>query len=159
MDRGGYASSTIGGCNTSSYHGLLIGALDPPVKRIMALSNCLDMIIFDGKVYNLSTCEFSDKFAPADIASLKQFRKDTGVHLDYELSISESNFRLNLKKSIYLLRDQDTVAIVYDFTEIHVTYRIITPSACRTSGFSFDTKIQRNLCIQLQSEHGVSIRR
>ena len=116
--RGGYASSTIAGCNTSSYHGLLIGSLNPPVKRVMALSGCLDMIICDGKVFNLSTFEFPDKFAPDGFTYLKEFRRDTGVHFYYELNDNESRCKLKITKSIYLLRDQDTCAIVYDFTDI-----------------------------------------
>ena len=31
--RGGYASSTVAGCNTRGYHGLLIGSLQMPVCR------------------------------------------------------------------------------------------------------------------------------
>ena len=72
--RGSYASSTIIGCNTSSYHGLLIGSLNPPVKRVMALSNCLEMIISKGKAFNLSTFEFSDKLAPKGFNYIKRFR-------------------------------------------------------------------------------------
>jgi len=41
--RGSYASSTIAGCNTRAYHGLLIGSLRPPANRVMALSNCLEI--------------------------------------------------------------------------------------------------------------------
>ena len=155
--RGGYASSTIGGCNTSSYHGLLIGALDPPVKRMMALSQCLDMLIYEGKVYNLSTCEFSDRFAPADFVCLKQFRKDTGVHFDYEADIGDSKFRLNLTKSIYLLRDQDTCAIVYNFTVVPVPIEFI----CRPlAGLRDFHSIQKSYA-HLESaplDQGVSIR-
>src|SRR5438874_2722463 len=40
---GGFASSTIGGCNTRRYHGLLIASLRPPVERIAMVSK-LDMI-------------------------------------------------------------------------------------------------------------------
>jgi glycogen debranching enzyme len=53
--RGGYASSTVVGCNTRGYHGLLIGSLNPPVNRIMALANCLEMLISGGKICKLST--------------------------------------------------------------------------------------------------------
>jgi len=128
-ERGGYASSTIIGCNTREYHGLLIGSLNPPVNRIMALAKCLEMVIFEGrsrfgpdsttsqnvsprKVYNLSTFEFNDKFAPQGFTHLKQVRRDTGLHFDYELE------QLQLTKSIYLLRDTDTVVLVYDFANL-----------------------------------------
>jgi len=111
-ERGGYASSTIVGCNTRGYHGLLIGSLNPPANRIMALAKCLEMVISKGKVFNLSTFEFSDKFAPEGFTHLVQFRRDTGLHFDYELD------KLELTKSVYLLRDTDTVALVYDFVSI-----------------------------------------
>lgn len=111
-DRGGYSSSTIVGCNTRRYHGLLIGSLNPPVNRIVALSNCLEMLIYDKDVINLSTFEFDDKFAPQGFSHIGQFRRDTGVHFDFELD------KLKLTKSIYLLRDSDTVAIVYDFRDV-----------------------------------------
>ena len=128
-ERGGYASSTIVCCNTREYHGLLIGSLNPPANRIMALATCLEMVIFKGdarvyptfgtsqnvsqrKVFNLSTFEFNDKFAPQGFTHLKQVRLDTGLHFDYELE------QLKLTKSVYLLRDTDTVALVYDFSGV-----------------------------------------
>ena len=110
--RGSYASSTIVGCNTRAYHGLLIGSLMPPAHRVMALSNCLEMVISKGEVFNLSTFEFPDKFAPAGFGFLKKFRRDIGAHFDYKLA------NVELTKSVYLVRDTDTVAIVYNF--IHV---------------------------------------
>ena len=110
--RGSYASSTIIGCNTRGYHGLLIGSVAPPANRIMALANCLEMLTIDRKVFELSTFEFSDKFAPAGFSYLKQFRQDTGVHFDYELE----GFKLT--KSVHLLRDGDTVSVVYSFSGV-----------------------------------------
>lgn len=112
-NRGSYASSTIIGCNTRRYHGLLIGSLTPPANRIMALANCLEMVILNGDVFNLSTFEFSGKFAPAGFTYLKRFSQDGAVHFDYHLS----QFRMT--KSIYLLRDEDMVALVYDFTAVN----------------------------------------
>ncbi len=111
-NRGGYASSTIVGCNTSRYHGLLTGSLNPPANRILALANCMEMIISDGKVLNLSTFEFNEKFAPQGFAHIKSFHQDTGAHFDYQIN------GLELTKSIYLVRDTDAVAIVYDFTHV-----------------------------------------
>jgi glycogen debranching enzyme len=78
----------------------------------MALAYCLEMVIVKGRSFNLSTFEFNDKFTPNGFTLLKQFRQDFGVHFDYELG------KLKLTKSIYLLRDKDTVAIVYDFIRV-----------------------------------------
>ncbi len=110
--RGSYSSSSIIGCNTRRYHGLLIGSLRPPVKRVMALANCMEMVISGGQVSNLTTFEFDDKLAPEGYGFIKRFRKDIGVHFDYELE------KVDLTRSVYLLRDKDTVAVVYDFTNV-----------------------------------------
>ncbi len=126
-EHGGYASSTIVGCNTRRYHGLLIGSLNPPVNRIMALATCLEMVMLDGdpgNIFNLSTFEFSDKFAPEGFRYVKRFRRDVGVHFDYQLAPAcpeagtAAKAGIELTKSIYLLRDSDTVVLVYDFTNV-----------------------------------------
>jgi predicted glycogen debranching enzyme len=117
--RGSYASSTIAGCNTRSYHGLLIGSLNPPVNRIMALSNCLEMTITEGQTCNFSTFEFNDKFSPEGYRYLKSFQQDTGVHFNYE----PGTFKLT--KSIYLPRLQDKVIVVYNFTGVRQAMEFI----------------------------------
>ena len=57
---GGYASSTIIGCNTRKYHGLLLAPLTPPARRYLILSKLDESIEFeDGSTNNLYTnmCE------------------------------------------------------------------------------------------------------
>jgi predicted glycogen debranching enzyme len=110
---GSYSSSTIIGCNTSSYHGLLIGSLNPPVDRVMALTGCLEMLISKGKIFHLSTFEFPNKFSPAGYCCQKGFRQDVGTHFDYELDKHE------LTKSVYLPRNTNTLAMVYEFKNVH----------------------------------------
>jgi predicted glycogen debranching enzyme len=159
-ESGGYASSTIIGCNTRGYHGLLIGSLNPPANRIMALANCLEMVICGKNIFNLSTFEFSagspsdsDKFVPAGFSYITQFSQDAGVHFHYELttqaqtngdtytavphaylqrktwqnsglmsrkaaSLRKRVSTVKLTKSVYLTRKDNTVALVYRFTNI-----------------------------------------
>jgi predicted glycogen debranching enzyme len=78
----------------------------------MALANCLEMVIVNGSVFNLSTFEFNGKFTPAGFTLLKRFSRDTGVHFYYRLP------QFNVTKSVYLLRDMDMAALVYDFTTV-----------------------------------------
>jgi predicted glycogen debranching enzyme len=155
---GGYSCSSITGCNTSSYHGLLIGALDPPAKRIMALSNCIDMIVSNGKVTNISTCEFSGKFEPNGFAYLTNFSKDTGVHFCYKYENKESNFSFNLTKSIYLLRDADTVAMVYDFSSVSGHAEFLCRPLAGLRDFHSIQKSSASL-YSISTETGVSVRR
>jgi len=123
--RGGYSCSTVVGCNTRRYHGLLIGSPNPLTNRIMALANCLEMVIVNKEtpdngshdpsrqqVFNLSTFEFNEKFAPAGFQHVTRFRRDLGAHVDFEFE------HMTLTKSVYLLHNADTVALVYDFASI-----------------------------------------
>ncbi|MFA5555316.1 MAG: amylo-alpha-1,6-glucosidase [Phycisphaerae bacterium] len=110
--RGGYSSSTVIGCNARRYHGLLIGTLNPPADRIMALSNILESIISQGKVLNLSTFEFIDKCNPSGFNEITTFRRDLGVHFNYQIDGFE------LTRSIYLARNKDLVLVRYKFIKI-----------------------------------------
>jgi len=111
-DRGSFASSTILGCNTRRYHGLLVGALNPPVNRIVALSNCQEIIIKRKKQMPLSVFEFGGRSAAQTPIHLKRFRRNIGVHFDYVIDGFE------LTKSIYLHPQNDTVAIEYNFSKV-----------------------------------------
>jgi hypothetical protein len=42
--KGGFAASTVAGVNTRRYHGLLIAALSPPVRRHVLLSRLEEVI-------------------------------------------------------------------------------------------------------------------
>lgn len=111
-ERGSYASGTVIGCNTSGYHGLLIGALHPPVDRVMALSNCLEIVTCGGKAFHLSTFEFSGEPVLAPCPYLREFRRDSGAHFIYEFESIE------LDKAVYLAPDSDTVVVEYAFEGI-----------------------------------------
>jgi predicted glycogen debranching enzyme len=110
--RGGFSASTIVGCNTRRYHGLLVGSLNPPVKRVMSLSSCIETVVIGPGKFNLSTCEFPDTITPDGYLRLKRFTKDVGAHFYYELG------DLRVTKSVYLFQDRDTIAVVYDFAEV-----------------------------------------
>src|SRR5437763_8921450 len=45
---GGFAGSTVVGCNTRRYHGLLCAATLPPVGRIMAVNRVAEILRLDG---------------------------------------------------------------------------------------------------------------
>jgi predicted glycogen debranching enzyme len=162
--RGGYASSTVVGCNTSSYHALLVGSLNPPVNRVMALSNCLEMVISKGpgayetlsapnaeQVLNLSTFEFADKFAPLGFTGIRNFRRDAGVHFDYEFE----NCRLT--KSVYLARNCDTVIVEYDFKQVSRTSEFVIRPFVGLRDFHGLQKSYATLASECEDE-GVAVR-
>ena len=42
---GGYASATLPGVPTRSYHGLLVAALEPPVARMVLVAGSADCVV------------------------------------------------------------------------------------------------------------------
>ena len=59
---GAFSSSTIVGCNTRRYHGLLCAATAPPVGRIIALSRIGELLKLDGSdvTHELSVNQFAN---------------------------------------------------------------------------------------------------
>jgi glycogen debranching enzyme len=57
---GGYACGTVAGELTRHYHGLLIGALNPPLGRTLMLTKLEEMIHYHQQVYALSTDRWLD---------------------------------------------------------------------------------------------------
>ena len=52
---GGYASSTVPGLNTRKYHGLLVAAMTPPVRRMVLLSRVEESVVCDGWISSAIT--------------------------------------------------------------------------------------------------------
>jgi predicted glycogen debranching enzyme len=72
---GGYASATVAGVSTRSYHGLLVAALEPPVARTVLVANSVDWVVYDGARYPLSTSEFGNgMISPAGHRFIETFR-------------------------------------------------------------------------------------
>lgn len=111
-DRGGFCSSTVYGCNTRRYHGLLTGSLNPPVSRINALSGLIERLSTQQGIVNLSSMEFEGSLVCDGAEVQKSFIRDGGVHFRY---VTDS---VTLVKSIYLHPNRDVVAVVYEFERV-----------------------------------------
>ena len=72
---GGYASSSLSGVLTRSYHGLLVAALEPPVARTVLVAGAVEWVTYDGARYPLSTHEFgAGAVSPEGYRFLESFR-------------------------------------------------------------------------------------
>src|SRR6185437_101880 len=73
---GGFCSSSVLGCNTRRYHGLLCAATTPPVGRVLALSRIGEIITLDDNhdtLFELSVNQFHDAFHPTGWYFLRKF--------------------------------------------------------------------------------------
>jgi predicted glycogen debranching enzyme len=72
---GGYASATLSGIATRSYHGLLVAALEPPVARTVLVGGLVEWATYGGTRYPLSTHEFTGAtITPDGYRHLAEFR-------------------------------------------------------------------------------------
>ncbi len=104
---GAFASSTVIGCNTRRYHGLLTAATSPPVGRIAALSSVMEKVSVGDTTYELATNEFPSTFSPHGVDYLAEFCNDIAPRYVYRLGDIE------LTKEIILAESANSVAIRY----------------------------------------------
>jgi predicted glycogen debranching enzyme len=107
---GGYAFSTVIGCNTRKYHGLLIGATKPPVGRINTLSHMGEMLILDGdasRPHELSVNVFRDTIHPHGEQYLRRFELGDLARWTYEVD------GVRVVKEVLLLWMRNAVGIRY----------------------------------------------
>src|SRR5690625_5217081 len=77
VGRGGYASSTVSGCNTRRYHGLLVIARRPPTDRVVLLSRIEEVLVTpEGAHYHLATNHYPGLIYPQGYRYLAVLRLD-----------------------------------------------------------------------------------
>lgn len=71
--RGGFASASVNQMLNRRYHGLLVAAIEAPVKRYMLLAKLEATVIVDGLTYELGTNDFPEVVAPHGYRLLESF--------------------------------------------------------------------------------------
>lgn len=105
---GGYSSSTVAGMNTRRYHGLLIAATEPPLGRVLMLSQLEDVLIVDGQRFDLSTNMYmGDVVYPSGHLHLLRFRLDPFPVFIY------ANEDWEIEKSVFMVHGENTTVIEY----------------------------------------------
>ena len=105
---GGYASSTILGCNTRKYHGLLVAPLTPPARRFLILSKLDESVEVDGKKeYNLYT-NMCENYISDGYKYLTEFEKDYIPIFKYSLPNE-----IEITKMICMKHGENTVCVMY----------------------------------------------
>jgi predicted glycogen debranching enzyme len=82
---GAYASSTVVGCNTRRYHGLLVAPTRPPLGRVVLLAKLQEVVLVEGRIFELSVNEFPDTIHPQGHQHLVDFQIDPVVCWQYDV--------------------------------------------------------------------------
>ena len=104
---GGYACSTIPGLNTRKYHGLLVAAMAPPVRRMVLLSRIEETLWHAGQRVALDCNEYPDVIYPHGHQHLQEFQHGPTPRWIY------GGDGWELEKTLKLIPGQNTVLVGY----------------------------------------------
>jgi predicted glycogen debranching enzyme len=112
---GAFSSSSLCGCNTRRYHGILCAATLPPVGRIMALNRIGEIIALDGdeprRTLEFSVNQFGDTFHPRGEQYLRRFELLDGIaRFEYDVE------GIAIVKEIQLAWMKNVAAVRYTVT-------------------------------------------
>ena len=105
---GGYSGSTVLGCNTRRYHGLLVAATNPPVGRILGLSTVMEQLVVGEEIFDLAINEFDGAFSPKGDVYLHEFRDDVAATFVYKIQ------SVTITKRVLLDKTTNGVTVSYD---------------------------------------------
>jgi predicted glycogen debranching enzyme len=113
---GGYASGTLLGMSSRSYHGLLVAAFEPPVDRIVLVGATVEQATYDGHRYWMSTNQYADGvYSPDGSRNLAEFRLD-GTLPVWTYAFADAL----LERRLWMVHGKNTT---------YVTYRLAHASA------------------------------
>ena len=104
---GGFAMGTVAGVNTRRYHGLLVGALRPPVDRHVLLSKVEEVLRVDERDHDLGTSQYPGVVAPQGYRALDGFRVDPFPTWTYACDATI------LEKRLFMMRGKQAVVLQY----------------------------------------------
>jgi predicted glycogen debranching enzyme len=104
---GAYAMSTLALMHTRRHHGLLVAALEPPLRRYMILSHAETTVTVADKAYKLATHQFPNVAPTLGYRNLRTFAQDPLPRWIYRLGKSL------LERTLALARGENTLILRY----------------------------------------------
>ncbi|HEX4052967.1 MAG TPA: amylo-alpha-1,6-glucosidase [Tepidisphaeraceae bacterium] len=105
--QGGYACSTLCGLNTRKYHGLLVAAMSPPVRRMVLLSHVEETVWTSHGEFALSCNEYPGAIYPRGFQHLRAFNVDPFPRWAFQ------GEGFTIEKSLHLMPGENTVCLSY----------------------------------------------
>ena len=108
---GGWASSSIIGCNTRRYHSLLVAAIVPPADRMALVSKLDETIVTPLGRHELGVNNYGGVIHPHGNDYQTSFTKDLFPEFTYDVA------GIKLKKTIAMAHGENTTLVVYEIIE------------------------------------------
>ncbi|MCC6443880.1 MAG: glycogen debranching enzyme family protein [Armatimonadetes bacterium] len=152
---GGYASSTIAGCNTRRYHGLLVAALHPPLRRTVLLAKVEESVLGPEGTLLLGTNEYAE-----GVIYPEGYKLLEGFSLERTLPVFI--YRAGggqLVKRVWMACGQNTTYISYTLDGEAAPVRLRLTLLCNHRDFHGDTRGHLDWRFGIeQQESGIAIR-
>jgi predicted glycogen debranching enzyme len=111
--RGGYAASTLSGCHTRRYHGLMVANLRAPEGRHCLLSTLEDSLSFGNEEYFFTSHQYPGVLFPPGGSLLREFILDICPRFTYRAG------EYRLQKSMTMVQGGNTLLVRYDLDGSH----------------------------------------
>jgi predicted glycogen debranching enzyme len=105
---GGWASSSIIGCNTRRYHGLLVAALPTHIERMALVSKLEETITINNEQFDLGVNNYGGVIHPDGNQHQVSFTRDFYPQFVYHVG------GVVLKKTIAMVHGENTTLIIYN---------------------------------------------
>lgn len=105
---GGYASSTVIGAGTRTYHGLLVAAPENSPGRVLLLSSLDEELSLNGEVYRLATHKYPGTVSPEGFNYLSKF-----ILAPFPMWVYQPDV-FTVKKKVFMVHNSNTTCILYD---------------------------------------------
>ncbi|MFI5383974.1 MAG: glycogen debranching enzyme N-terminal domain-containing protein, partial [Methanosarcina thermophila] len=105
---GGYASSTVIGAGTRTYHGLLVAAPENSPGRFVLLSSLDEEIAINDEVYRLATHKYPGTVFPSGFNYISKF-----ILAPFPLWIYHPG-PFTVKKKVFMIHNSNTTCVLYD---------------------------------------------
>lgn len=106
---GGWTGSSVIGCHTRRYHGLLVAATKPPAERMSLVSRLDETVTMDGQRHELGVSLYPDAIIhPAGYQYLESFARDLFPEWVYAIG------NVRLKKTITMVHGENTTLVLYE---------------------------------------------
>ena len=147
---GGWAGSSIIGCNTRRYHGLLVAAIKPPTDRMVLLSKLDETIVVKNERFELGSNLYTGNIIhPNGHQHLFLFTKELLPQWLYDIN------GLLLKKTIAMLHGENTTVIMYEVLKAKETLTLELLPLIAARGYHSLQNCSRNIFWDVQFENNV----
>lgn len=116
--QGGWASSSIIGCNTRRYHGLLVAALPNHIERMSLVSKLEETITLNNEQFDLGVNNYGGVVHPDGNQHQLSFTKDFFPEFVYQVG------GVTLKKTIAMVHGENTTLVIYDVLDTHQPFAL-----------------------------------